>query len=346
MLNQLGVPKHMKSTLFTGGGKVAIVQKEVPQPGQGQLLIRTKANALCGSDKGFYVNGSGEHTPGHEIAGVVAAAGPETAAKPGTPGVVFLMDFCGECRSCKQGRTNLCTAKRADIGFSHDGGYGEYVLISENIFFPIDADLSFSDATLLLDIMGTGGHAIRRASLVREDIESVLIAGAGPIGLGILAMVKIILGDQCPVYVTDMNEYRLELASKLGGIPVHAGTENLAVQLSADGLSSVDAAFDSSGQTSARQACIRHLGKSGVLVCVGHGGEVALQVSPDLIAPERTVTGSEYFTFQELKTNAVYLRKHREYLSQIITHRFPLSQMQEACDLFFGGQCGKVVVEL
>lgn len=343
--NANSIPERMYSPVFTGGGKVDFMEKDVPQPGPGQLLIRSRANALCGSDRWFYMNGSGQHTPGHEIAGEVVLAGTGTKTEPGTPGVVFLMDFCGECRSCKLGYTNLCERKRADIGFTHDGGYGEYVLISENIFFPIDPDLSYADATLLLDIMGTGGHALRRASVVREDIASVLIAGAGPIGLGVLAMVKIMLGQHIPVYVTDMNEYRLELVERLGGIPVHAGTDDLEARLEADGLSGVDAAFDTSGHTAARQACVARLGKRGVLVCVGHGGEVSLQVSSDLIGPERAVLGSEYFAFAELERNAAYMREHRAYLSQIITHRFPVARMQEACDLFFGGQCGKVVIE-
>lgn len=339
------IPNKMRSPVFTGDQKIAFVEKDVPKPGEGQLLIRAKSNALCGSEKGFYLHGSGTLTPGHETAGIVVAAGPGTTIRTGTLGVVFLMDFCGSCRSCKLGLTNQCLNKRADMGFTHDGGYGEYVLIHENIFFPVDDDLSFTDATLLLDIMGTGGHAIRRAALVRSDIESVLIAGAGPIGLGILAMVKIMLGQHVPVYITDVVPYRLELAERLGGIPIRADHEEMRDRLKADGLDGADAAFDSSGQTVARRACMDALGKRGVLVCVGHGGEVSLQVSPDLISPERAVLGSEYFTFGELQANAEYLRQHRDYVSQIITHRFPVDQMQEACDLFFSGQCGKVVVE-
>ncbi|MFC5650008.1 alcohol dehydrogenase catalytic domain-containing protein [Paenibacillus solisilvae] len=339
------IPKKMQSPIFTGEKRIAFMEKDVPVPGPGELLIRSKANALCGSEKGFYLHGSDRLTPGHEAAGIVAAAGPETIVKPGTPGVVFLMDFCGSCRSCKLGFTNQCLAKRADIGFSQDGGYGEYMVVHENIFFPIDAGLPFADATLLLDIMGTGGHAIRRAVHARQDIESVLVAGAGPIGLAILAMAKILLGREIPVFITDINPYRLELAERLGGIPIRVDQESIADRLKAGGLEAVDAALDSSGQTSARRACVDHLSKRGVLVCVGHGGEVNLEVSSDLIGPERAVLGSEYFAFHEIEANAQLLRVHREYLSQIITHRFPVERMQEASDLFFSGQCGKVVVE-
>src|SRR5579859_4242672 len=97
---------------FVGEGKIDFVDKPVPQPGPGELLIQVKANALCGSERGQFYNGS-TVTPGHEAAGVVIAVGPGTHTPPGTSGVVFLMDFCGECRSCKLGLTNQCLHKRA-----------------------------------------------------------------------------------------------------------------------------------------------------------------------------------------------------------------------------------------
>src|SRR5579871_5065743 len=176
----------MQAPHFVGHSRIETVTKPVPSPGPGQLLIRVRANALCGSERGQFVHGS-RVTPGHEAAGIVAAAGPETRTPVGAAGAIFLMDFCGACRSCRLGFTNQCLRKRADMGFSHDGGYGPYELIHENIFFPIDADLTPTEATLLLDIMGTGGHAIARGRLVRFDLESLYIAGAGPIGLGTLA---------------------------------------------------------------------------------------------------------------------------------------------------------------
>ena len=74
---------------------------------------------------------------------------------------------------------------------------------------------------MLLDVLGTSSHAIRRAQLVHQDeIRSVVVSGSGPVGLGVLAAVKIMLGMEIPVLVTDITPYRLELASRLGGIPV------------------------------------------------------------------------------------------------------------------------------
>ncbi len=328
------LPTTMPVPQFAGGGRITFGEKPMPTPGPGRLLIQVKANALCGSERGQFHGGS-PITPGHEAAGVVAAAGPETHTPVGTPGVVFLMDFCGACRSCRLGYTNQCEAKRADMGFSHDGGYGPYELVHENIFFPVSADVSLSEATMLLDIMGTGGHAIARAQAVRPDIESVLVAGAGPIGLGVLAMAKLLLGPDIPVYLTDGIPYRLALAEALGGIPLPL-TERIPI---------VDAAIDTSGKEAARRSAVDALGKRGVLVCVGHGQGLTLDVSPDLIATERAVLGSEYFRYDELPANLERLRAHRDYLAPIITHRYGTGEIQTAFETFFGGETGKVVIE-
>ncbi|WP_207953173.1 hypothetical protein [Paenibacillus agricola] len=148
----------------------------------------------------------------------------------------------GACRSCKLGFTNQCLSKRGDMGFTKDGGYGPYMVVNETIFFPVDHELPLSEATMLLDIMGTGGHAIKRGLLVHPDIQSILVAGAGPIGLGVLAMAKILLGESIPVYVMDMIPYRLELVKKLGGIAIDLTENSLDEFLQANGAQGIDLA--------------------------------------------------------------------------------------------------------
>lgn len=329
---------------FQPGGRIGWTRKPIPTPGPGQLLIRVRANALCGSERGQFFQGA-PVTPGHEAAGVVEAAGPDTQIPAGTPGVIYLMDFCGECRSCREGATNQCLQKRADMGFNQDGGYGPFELVSERIFFPIDPELPMAEATMLLDIMGTGGHAIARARLIRPTIESVLIMGAGPVGLGVLAMVRLFLGEQVPAAIADISEYRLDLAKRLGGQPVDLREQEPGKMLGNTGITAVDAAFDTSGKEVARETALRFLDRRGVLVCVGHGEGIRLDVSRDLIAPERAVLGSEYFRFDELPENLERIRKHCSYLSPIITHRFGVDELQQAFELFFSGRTGKVVIE-
>jgi threonine dehydrogenase-like Zn-dependent dehydrogenase len=187
--------------------------------------------------------------------------------------------------------------------------------------------------------MGTSGHAIGRAQLIRPDIESAYIAGAGPIGLGLLVMCKIVFGDGFPVRISDVSPWRLEYARTFGGEPVDARDP---ARLHA--MPECDVAFDSTGKTAARRAAVDMLGKRGVLVCVGHGERLELSVSDDLIAPERAVLGSEYFRYDELPRNLELLTRHRTLISRVITHRFDVGDLAEAFGVFLSGESGKVVV--
>ena len=337
-------PAEMVVPRFVGGGEIGFVRKLVREPGRGQLLIGVKANALCGSERGQFFDGSAV-TPGHEAAGVVVDTGPETRTAAGTRGVIYLMDFCGECRSCALGFTNQCTNKRGDIGFNKDGGYGPYILVNENVFFPTGDEVPLAEATMLLDVMGTTGHAIRRGLRLREDVRSVGIAGAGPVGLGALAMARILLGSEIIVVISDLSPYRLDLARRLGGKVVDLREKTLAQGLEEHGLDEVDLAIDTSGKGAARQSYLNVLSKRGVLVCAGHGEGLSLDVSRDLIAPERAVLGSEYFCYDEFRSNLEILRDDLPYLGQIITHRFAVRDIREAFEIFFRGETGKVLVE-
>ncbi len=338
------IPSHCRVPVFIGNKQIQFSERVVPEPGPGQLLLRVRANALCGSERPQFVDGT-TTIPGHEAVGTVVSAGSNTHTTIGTMGAVFLMDFCGECRSCRLGFTNQCLKKRGDMGFNRDGGYGQYELIHENIFFPVPEEFSASEATLLLDIMGTGGHAIERCQLMRPDIESLLVLGAGPIGLGVLAMAKIILGKQVKVFLTDLVPYRLKLAEELGGLPINISQGTILAGLKAYGIDAVDVAVDTSGKQAAREEGHRALAQRGSLICVGHGEGISLKISPDIIAPERSVVGSEYFRYDELPANLRRLKQHRSYLNQIVTHRFGVEEIQKSFELFFGGETGKVIIE-
>ena len=336
--NQVTVPH------FIGQSRIETIEKPVPQPGPGQLLLECKANALCGSERGQFYGGS-EVTPGHEAAGTVIAAGENTHTPLGTNGVVFLMDFCGECRNCQQNFTNQCLHKRGDMGFNRDGGYGKYELVNENIFFAV-GDLPPTEATLLLDIMGTGGHAINRARLVHCDIQTILIPGAGPIGLAVLAMAKLLLGEEVQVMISDVVPYRLKLAEKLGGLPMNSLEMSLQDGLKHHDLSAPDVAIDCAGKARVRDEAMALLAHRGVLVSVAHGEGLHINnLYGDFVAREMTLIGSEYFAYHELEGNLKLLNDNRDYLSQIITHRLGVDEIQLAFELFFAGETGKVVIE-
>ncbi|MGZ0152838.1 alcohol dehydrogenase catalytic domain-containing protein [Kribbella sp. WER1] len=320
---------------FTGAGNIEFAAHDYSDPGPGQLLLSVQANALCGTDRHQYFDGSSV-VPGHEAAGTVLQAGEGTSTPIGTRGAVFLMDYCGECRSCRYGATNQCFAKRADMGFTHDGGYGPYELVHESNFFPITDDVEIGNATMLLDVMGTSSHALGRAALVRQDVESVYIAGAGPIGLGLTVMSKLTYGADVPVYISDVSRWRLDFAETFGAIPLIVNNLQSA--------GSPDIAFDASGKESARRSALDILGKRGALICVGHGEGVTLNASDDLISPEHAVLGSEYFRYDEMAGNLALLSEHQDLISRVISHRFPVAEIADAFRLFMAGETGKVVI--
>ena len=98
------MPRTASAPRFLGDGQIVFAEREYPDPGPGQLLLAVEANAICGTDREQYYEGS-ECVPGHEAAGVVIASGAGTRTPPGTRGAVFLMDYCGVCRSCQAGHT-------------------------------------------------------------------------------------------------------------------------------------------------------------------------------------------------------------------------------------------------
>ena len=332
------MPHTASAPTFPGKGEIRLVQRTYRDPGEGELLISPRANAICGTDRGMFLDGVA-HVPGHETAGVVVSAGPGTTIPVGTRGVVYLMDFCGRCRSCLIGATNQCLAKRGDMGINVDGGYGPFEVVHESNFFPISDDIGFETATMLLDVMGTSSHAIGRAQLVRPDIESVYIAGAGPIGLGLVVMAKLRLGADLPVYISDISPWRLNFAESFGAIPVNAADPS-----ALHAVGRPDVAFDASGKEVARRAALDILAQRGALVCVGHGEGISLRVSDDLIAPEHAVLGSEYFRYDELAGSLELLQEHSDVISRVITHTFPIEDLDAAFAAFLSGETGKVVV--
>ena len=207
------------------------------------------------------------------------------------------------------------------------------MVVHQTQFFAIDDDLDFALATMLLDAMSTSGHALDRGASVTSDIGSLYIAGAGPVGLGALVMSKLRYGPDFAVYISDISPWRLRLAESLGAIPVQPSR----VQT----IPRVDAALDASGRHSARLAALERLRSRGVLVCVGHGERIDVDVPSQLIAPEAAILGSEYFPFSQLRESDDLLRANREYVGRLITHRCDLADLSEAFDTFLEGKTGK-----
>jgi threonine dehydrogenase-like Zn-dependent dehydrogenase len=185
----------MQAAVFHGHERITIERTALPEVGAGEVLVRVVRTALCGSDFKLWHKGA-EFTAGHEIFGVVEQPG---HAMHGKRCAVYIPLHCGQCAACRRGDTQMCLEISSLIGWNRPGGYAEYVPVPENCLLPVPDDIEDSLAPLLLDVIGTSGHAVRFVSRIvsPNDAGPVLVTGAGPIGLGVVLALKGMGYDEC-----------------------------------------------------------------------------------------------------------------------------------------------------
>jgi threonine 3-dehydrogenase len=303
--------------------------------------VRVHSCALCGTDRGAFINGSNV-IPGHEISGTVVECGSRVdASLKGERGVVYLVDYCGACAACRARSTNMCLRKRGMYGFTADGGYADCVAVRAQCWLPVSSDIALDEATMLLDLLGTSGHAFRRAG---SRPGRVAVLGCGPIGLGAIVVGRALGAGS--IHAIDISSYRLDLARRLGAEAVDAAngdplTACLAIQ--PDGY---DVVVEAAGATATQQQAIKLVAAGGRVVFVAHNRDVLpVDTLGELIQFEKTLLGSEYFPIDEFADNHTLLRSGRIQIDCVITHRFPLDDIAAAFDRFMSGDSGKVLVQ-
>ena len=199
------------------GEGVALAKVPVPVAGPGEVLIKIHKTAICGSDVHIYDwnDWAAQHvkpgmTIGHEYVGEIAALGEGVTSfhigqRVSGEGHIT----CGHCRNCRNGDIQWCK-DTFGVGVDRNGAFAEYLCIPASNVIPIDPNLD-EDVVAFFDAFGNATHTALMWSLVGED---VLITGAGPIGIMAAGICK--YAGARRVVITDLNEYRLELARKMG----------------------------------------------------------------------------------------------------------------------------------
>jgi len=202
------------ASVYRGPNDIVFEQRDVPEPGPGEVLVRVGVCGICGSDATEFSRGPVLARPpmvlGHEFAGVVEKAGPGVALTAGATVVAGAGIACGECRMCRSGRTNLCTSY-STLGLQHDGGLQGYVVAPESTLLDVtDAGLSM-DTLGLTQPMSIAVHTVRRSGL--KAGQDAVIVGVGGIG-SFITVAASAVGAR--VLVVDRDASRLELAMNLG----------------------------------------------------------------------------------------------------------------------------------
>jgi threonine 3-dehydrogenase len=319
-----------------------------PQPGANEVLIRVLKTGICGTDLHIY-NWDGwasrnirmPRIIGHEFVGEIVKIGSEV--KGYALGDIVTAEghiTCGVCRNCRAGKRHLC-AEAVGIGGGRDGAFAEYLAMPAGNLWAVHRDIPLEVAAVL-DPLGNAVHSALSFNLVAED---VLITGAGPIGCMAAAVCRFVGARH--VVVTDINDYRLQLAARMGASKtLNTQRESIAGAIRTLRMSNgFDVGLEMSGHPGAFDAMIR---------VMYHGGHIALL---GFLPPETEIDWDQVI-FKGLTLKGIYGRKMFETwykmtqllrsgldISAVITHRFPVDRFEEAFEAVRSAQCGKVILE-
>jgi threonine 3-dehydrogenase len=319
-----------------------------PEIGPNDLLVRMRKTAICGTDIHIYNWDSWAQATipvpmvvGHEFVGQVEAMGSavvgfEVGDRVSGEGHIT----CGTCRNCRAGKRHLCR-NTIGVGVNRSGAFAEKLSIPAFNAFKIPDSIS-DELASIFDPLGNAVHTALSFDLVGED---VLITGAGPIGCMAAAICKHVGARY--VVVTDVNDYRLELAKQLGAtLVVNVTQTSIADAMDSLGMKEgFDVGLEMSGNTQAFQ---------DMLSSMNHGGRVGLL---GILADDTSIDWNQVI-FKGLLLKGVYGREMFETwykmasmiesgldLSPILTHSYPVDDFQTAFDVMRSGQSGKVVLD-
>lgn len=320
---------------------------EMPVVGHNDILIKIRKTAICGTDMHIYNwdEWSQNTIPvpmvvGHEYVGEVVEIGEEVrgfAIGDRVSGEGHIT--CGHCRNCRAGRRHLCR-NTSGVGVNRAGAFAEYLSIPAFNAFKIPDNIS-DDLAAIFDPFGNAVHTALSFDLVGED---VLITGAGPIGIMAAAVAQHVGARH--VVITDVNEYRLDLARKMGASrAVNVANESLKDVMNDLGMTE---GFDVGLEMSGVPAAFRDM-----LDKMNHGGKVAMLGIP---SGDVAIDWNKVI-FKGLVIKGIYGREMFETwykmasliqgglnLTPIITHQLNIDEFQQGFDTMGSGQSGKVIL--
>lgn len=296
----------MKAAVLREFGKpLSIEERPIPVPGEGEVLVKVMASGLCVSDlhiqDGIIGSVRLPYTPGHEMAGVVAALGPSVppgALQVGQHVVCGIDIVCGKCALCRRGRENLCR-ERVRIGFERDGSHEEYAVVPWRNLFPISEKVPFDQAAILPDAVACMYHAIRAQGRVGEG-DRVLFYGAGALGLQGVQIAKYFGAE---VFASARTPAKLQKALEFGADHVvNTRRQDLREEVErATGGEMLDVIFDLVGNMDTIDLLMGCLRPGGKIVALAYGADHFTVNCQELVIKEKELIGIRGSTREDLR---------------------------------------------
>lgn len=343
----------MTGVILPGDSTVKFKEFEVPKPGHGQVLLRTRASSICGSDiraiyRAHLGKGPEGYQPGtiagHEPCGQVAEVGPGCKRlKPGDRVVVYHISGCGVCEDCRHGYMISCHSEhRAAYGWQRNGGHAPFILVEEDTCVVLPDSLSYVDGALCACGTATAYEALTRVKLSGQD--RLLVTGLGPVGLAAAQLGKAMGARE--IIGIDISPARRKLAEDLGLCTHTFASDDNALRSIRDVTRGrgCEVAIDCSGSPAARHLALSGTRQWGRCVFVGEGNKVDFDVSQMLIHPQITLYGSWVTSLKHMEDLVDHLDRWGVHPEVTCTHKMPLSEAAKAYDLADKGQSGKVCI--
>lgn len=327
----------MRAIQYQGNKRFGIVEVPDPRPLPGEVLVRVSASAICGSERhGYSADYESPTNGGHEAMGLIADANDSAKWRVGDRVSIYPMWGCGGCAACGRGEPTMCTNLRF-MPPSH----AELIAVPEPYLISVPASL---DDGAVLGLLGCG-IGVAYGGLVRlglTGVRTILVTGAGPIGLSSILVHKF-FGAR--VFVVEMQPWRVDQARTLGADEVIDPSKCDPVVRARELTGGVgpDACIEASGNGRAFKTCIQSVRVGGTVVTIGNSVTDDLDTWRDLTRRYVSVRGSWHF-FLRQSTEVLELVERGLDPGRIVTHRFPYSRVQEAYDHFESGQTGKVIL--
>ena len=343
----------MQGVILPGNRTVQLKEFEVPEPGHGQVLIKTKASSICGSDiraiyRAHVGTGPEAYRPGtiagHEPCGQIERVGPGCRKfKAGDRVVIYHINGCGTCAECRHGYMIGCDSEhREAYGWQRNGGHAPYLLAEEIVCVGLPDGLSYIDGALCACGTATGYEALTRMKVGGED--RLLVTGLGPVGLAAAQLGK--AKGAAPIIGIDTSPARRNLAEHLGLCDHTFAADDLALRniLDVTGGRGCEVGIDCIGAPSARLLVLQAARRWGRCAFVGEGGTVSFDVSELLIHKQVTLFGSWVTSLKHLEDLVEHLDRWGVHPEVTCTDRLPLAEAARAYELADRGQSGKVCI--
>ena len=334
----------MKALLLKGPGEAIVTELEKPSLGPDDVLIRSHAVGICGSDVELYlgIRPQGYYrypiVPGHEWSGEVAAVGERVRGiSPGDKVVSEGFLFCGTCRNCRMGLTNLCEAGYEEIGFTRTGGLAEYVAVPARLVHTLPGDAPLEEAALL-EPSAVVAHAFLRAQPRAGD--TVIVVGDGTIGL--LAVQLARLFSPALIALVGSRTERLALGRQLGATHILNARESDPAPLirSLTAGQGADLVFEAGNRPEGVEQAMSLARRGGTVVLEGIAGSGSrLGVESDIFVLKHLAVLGIFGASSAAWTYAVQIfRAGLLNLAPLVTHRFTLGEYQTALDTLISRQ--------